>query len=34
MFLIWRPYIAPRRMFTTVPKHALMAMGSKVREAA
>ncbi|MFP2504612.1 phage N-6-adenine-methyltransferase [Buttiauxella gaviniae] len=34
MFLIWRPYIAPRRMFTTVPKHALMEMGSKVREAA
>jgi phage N-6-adenine-methyltransferase len=34
MFLIWRPFIAPRRMFTTIPKQSLMVMGNRVREAA
>lgn len=31
MLLIWRPYIAPRRMFTTVPKHVLMEIGANAR---
>lgn len=31
MLLIWRPFISPRRMFTTVSKAALMAIGQGVR---
>ena len=34
MLLIWRPFISPRRMFTTVSKAALMAIGQGVRRAA
>ena len=34
MLLIWRPFISPRRMFTTVSKAALMAIGQGVRMAA
>ncbi|HCX7790306.1 TPA: phage N-6-adenine-methyltransferase, partial [Escherichia coli] len=34
MLLIWRPLISPRRMFTTVSKAALMAIGRGVRRAA
>ncbi|EPR9574832.1 phage N-6-adenine-methyltransferase [Escherichia coli] len=34
MLLIWRPFISPRRMFTTVSKAALMAIGQSVRRAA
>ena len=30
MFLIWRPYITPRRMFTTVSRSQLQAMGESV----
>ncbi|WP_072855041.1 phage N-6-adenine-methyltransferase [Escherichia coli] len=33
MLLIWRPFISPRRMFTTVSKAALMAIGQGVRRA-
>ncbi|WP_172868114.1 DNA N-6-adenine-methyltransferase, partial [Escherichia coli] len=29
MLLIWRPFISPRRMFTTVSKAALMAIGQE-----
>ncbi|EED1249835.1 hypothetical protein BFH62_004873, partial [Escherichia coli] len=31
MLLIWRPFISPRRMFTTVSKAALMAIGLVAR---
>jgi phage N-6-adenine-methyltransferase len=34
MLLIWRPFISPRRMFTTVSKAALIAIGQGVRRAA
>ncbi|EFH6687414.1 phage N-6-adenine-methyltransferase [Escherichia coli] len=34
MLLIWRPFISPRRMFTTVSKAALMAIGQGVRRVA
>ncbi|ECA8079939.1 phage N-6-adenine-methyltransferase, partial [Salmonella enterica subsp. enterica serovar Weltevreden] len=34
MLLIWRPFISPRRVITTVSKHALIAMGQGVRSAA
>ncbi|HHO9567417.1 TPA: phage N-6-adenine-methyltransferase, partial [Escherichia coli] len=34
MLLIWRPFISPRWMFTTVSKAALMAIGQGVRRAA
>lgn len=34
MLLIWRPFITPRRMFTTVSKPLLEAMGKDVREVA
>ncbi len=33
ILLIWRPFISPRRMFTTVSKAALMAIGQGVRRA-
>ncbi|MBL4068248.1 phage N-6-adenine-methyltransferase [Escherichia coli] len=34
MLLIWRPFISPRRMFTTVSKATLMAIGQGVRRSA